>query len=104
MVSKAQTARIIQGLRNIFPIVLVIVGMIALAGRVTKVFQQNTPPPTATLSPKPVPHVNYTSNNLGVSFTYPIQVGALKFFTREIGNRIYLYDNYSKESFNQPFS
>ena len=104
MVLKTHTRRIIQKLRYVFPIVLVIVGMLALAGRVTKVFQQNTLPPTATLSPIPIPHINYTSNNLGVSFTYPIQVGALKFFTREIGNRIYLYDNYSKESFNQPFS
>jgi len=79
--------------------------MLVLAGRVTKVFQQNTPPPTSTSSQKPVPHVTYTSNNLGVRFTYPIQVGGvLKYFTREIGNRIYLYDNYDKVSFNQPFS
>ncbi len=105
MTHKTQKRWIIQRLRHVFPLVLVVVGMFVLAGGVTKVFQQITPPPTSTMSPKPVPHVTYTSNNLGVRFTYPIQVGGvLKFFTREIGNRIYLYDNYNKESFNQPFS
>ncbi len=107
MTNKTQKRWIIQRLRHVFPFMFVIVGMLALAGgiSVTKVFQQNTLPPTSTLSQKPVPHISYTSNNLGVRFTYPIQVGGvLKFFTREIGNRIYLYDNYNKESFNQPFS
>src|SRR6266567_799318 len=105
MTNKNQTRRITQRLRHVFPLVLVVVSMLVLAGRVTKVFQQNTPPPTSTSSQKPVPHVTYTSNNLGVRFTYPIQVGGvLKYFTREIGNRIYLYDNYDKVSFNQPFS
>src|SRR6266699_2991327 len=104
MTTKNKTRHFTQKGHLVFPIVLLIVCMVALAGGVTKVFQQITPPPTSTLSPKPVPHVTYTSNNLGVRFTYPIQVGGvLKFFTREIGNRIYLYDNYSKESFNQPF-
>src|SRR5258708_12042339 len=107
MTNKTQKRWIIQRLRHVFRFMFVIVGMLALAGgiSVTKVFQQNTLPPTSTLSQKPVPHISYTSNNLGVRFTYPIQVGGvLKFFTREIGNRIYLYDNYNKESFNQPFS
>ena len=104
MAQKTKIRQFIKRGRYVFPFLLITVVMLAFAGSFTKVFQQITPPPTSTLSPKPVPHVTYTSNNLGVRFTYPIQVEALKFFTREIGNKIYLYDNYHKESFNHSFS
>jgi hypothetical protein len=105
MTNKNQTRRIIQRMRHVFPLVLV-VGMLVLAGGATKVFQQNTPPPTSTstLSPKPVPHVTYTSSNLGIRFSYLTEVsGVQKFFTREISNKVYLYYNFNKDSFNQPF-
>lgn len=55
----------------------------------------NVPPPT------PAPHVTFTSDNLGVSFSYLTRVaGRVNFYTKEIGNTIYLY--YNPEA-NQPF-
>jgi len=104
MTTKNQTRRIIQRLRYVFPFVLVIVGLLALAGGVTKVFQQNANPSPSTTASTPLPHSTYTSDNLGISFTYATMIsGVQHFFTKEIGDKVYLYYNFNKGSFNQPF-
>jgi hypothetical protein len=122
MVKKTLFSRLNQPVQPV--LALILIGLVGIGGisalvlrssqKATSSPQQNrsqavvipTPLPTSksTVPPTPVPHTTYASDNLGISFTYPIQVEALKFFTKEIGNKIYLYDNYSKESFNQPFS
>ena len=60
--------------------------------------QEYQPRPTAT--PTPPSHTTYTSDRLGISFTYIDAVnGRQNFYTREIGNTVYIYDDYRT---NQP--
>src|SRR5260370_27739061 len=107
MVPKPQTLKLNQIARHVFPFVLlvvglsVIVGVVAITASPKKVFQQTpqTPIPTA---PPPPPHITYTSDKLGISFTYINTVsGRQNFFTKEIGDTVYLYYNLAT---NQPFS
>ncbi len=104
MSHKTKIRQATQRLRHVFPLVLVIVGMLALAGSFTKVFQQNTNPSTYTPLPTPLPHTTYTSSKLGISFDYipvfPNGIGQY-FFTKEIGDTVYLY---WVPGANQPFS
>ena len=52
--------------------------------------------------PSPPPHTTYTSDNLGISFSYLTGTNAVqKFFTKEIGDTVYLY---WIPATNQPFS
>jgi hypothetical protein len=106
MVLKPQTLKLNQIAHHVFPFVLlvvglsVIVGMIAITGSPKKVYQQNTQTPIPT--PQPVPHTTFTSDKLGISFTYINTVGGKQnFFTKEIGDTVYLYYNLAT---NQPFS
>ncbi len=102
--TKNQARRIIQRLRHVLPFMFVIVGMLALAGgvSVTKVFQQNATSPLSTPLPTPAPNSTYTSDKLGISFTYLTTVsGRVNFFTREISDTVYLYYN---PATNQSFS
>jgi hypothetical protein len=100
MVHPSQIQKFHQRMRHVFPLVLLIV-LFVIAGTHTKVFQQNTQAPIPT-PPPPAPHTTYTSDKLGISFTYLTVVSdRVRFFTREIGNIIYLY--YTPRS-NQEFS
>jgi len=93
MTTKNQTRRIIQRLRYVFPFVLVVVGILALTGGVTRVFQQNANHSSSTLT-STLPHASYTSDKLGISFSYipffPNGIGQY-FYTKEIGDKVFLY-------------
>jgi hypothetical protein len=104
MTTETQSRRITQRLRYVLPILLVVVGVLALASNIniTKVFQQNATSPLLTPQPTPAPSSTYTSDKLGISFSYITTVsGRVNFFTREIGDTVYLYYNPAS---NQPFS
>lgn len=62
------------------------------------------PTPTITSTPTPVPPIIYTSDKLGISFSYipffPNGIGQY-FFTKEIDDTVYLY---WVPGSNQPFS
>ena len=101
MTHKTQTRWIIQRLRHIFPFVLIIVVMLVIAGNSTKVFQQFGTPSSPTPTPTPAPSKTFTSDKLGISFSYLTVIsGRQNFFTKEIGDTVYLYYNLST---NQPF-
>lgn len=87
-----------------FLYVFIAVVMFAFAGTFVTVFQQKAKVSLSSPAPTPAPHTTYTSDNLGIRFTYLTQVsGVQHFFTKEIGNTIYLYYNFSRDSFNHPF-
>ena len=105
MAHKTKIRQIIQQVSPVFSFVILIVALVsvfAVTGNFTKVFQQKSASALLTPLPTPAPHTTFTSNNLGISFTYLTQVsGRQNFFTREIGNTVYLYYNVAT---NQPFS
>lgn len=73
----------------------------------TRIYPTQNPNPSV----QPIQISKYTSSNLGISFHYPAFIpipgsalGGQAFFVREIGNKIYLYDNYNSGSVNKPFT
>jgi hypothetical protein len=69
-----------------------------------KAFENGSVTTNETFDPSLPPHpIPYTSNSLGIRFTYYPQLSVQNFFTREIGNRIYIYDNVTEGSGGQPF-
>ncbi len=104
MTPKNKTRHSIQKGHLVFPIVLLIVCMIAIAVNLTKVFQKSAPPSSLTPIPTPLPHTTYSSDKLGISFAYiplfPNGIGQY-FFTKELGDKVYLY---WVPGANQPFS
>ncbi len=95
--------KLIKKKNNFLQLFLVII-MLAVAGNYVKVFQKDANPSTASLQSSTIPHYSYTSDKLGISFTYISEVsGVQRFFTREIDDKVYLYYNFDKSSFNRPF-
>lgn len=88
--------------------VVVIGGIMLLLFRSTHSDVQQQPQrqtPLRAPTPTRAPHITYTSHKLGISFTYATMVsGVQNFFTKEIGNTVYLYTNVNTGSVNQPFS
>ena len=90
-------------LRAIYLLILIILfGSVAFAAIRNKFYKEAyTPAYTQNITsdaikngPSPVPYTTYTSQNLGISFSYITDSGVQKFFVKEIGDKIYLYASF----------
>src|SRR6266699_2082148 len=100
MSHKTKIRQVTQRLRHIYPLVLVVVGLLAvfvvgtLSFKVTRGNLQSSNGTSTQLQGK---FKTFTSPNLGISLDYATGPDNQRVLVKQIGNKVYLYIDYTKK-------
>ncbi len=101
MSHKTKIRQVTQRLRHIFPLVLVVVGLLAVFVVGTLSFKGvtrgNLQSSNGTSTQLQGEFKTFTSPNLGISFDYATGPNDQRVLVKQIGNKVYLYIDYTKK-------